>query len=71
MKHLLYYSPGSCSLAVHIVLEELGLPFSLQLTSTSDSTTRSPEYLRVNPKGRVPVLVSGDFVLTEAPAILM
>jgi glutathione S-transferase len=71
MKHLLYYSPGACSLAVHIVLEELGLPFSLQLTSTSDGTTRSPEYLRVNPKGRVPVLVSGDFVLTEAPAILM
>ncbi len=71
MKHLLYYSPGSCSLAVHIVLEELGLPFSLQLTSTSDGTTRSAEYLRVNPKGRVPVLVSGEFVLTEAPAILM
>ena len=71
MKHVLYFSPGSCSLAVHIVLEELGLPFSLELASTSDGTTRSPEYLRVNPKGRVPVLVSGDFVLTEAPAILM
>ncbi len=71
MKHLLYYSPGACSLAVHIVLEEIGLPFSLELTSTADGTTRSPEYLRVNPKGRVPVLVSGDFVLTEAPAILM
>lgn len=71
MKHLLYYSPGACSLAVHIVLEELGLPFSLELVSTSDGTTQSPKYLRVNPKGRVPVLVSGDFVLTEAPAILM
>ena len=71
MKYMLYYSPGSCSLAVHIVLEELGLPFSLELASTADGTTRSNEYLCVNPKGRVPVLVSGEFVLTGAPAILM
>jgi glutathione S-transferase len=71
MTHTLYYSPGSCSLAPHIVLEEIGLPYSLSLASTSDGTTRSEAFRRLNPKGRVPVLVSDDFVLTEAPAILL
>ena len=71
MKQTLYYSPGSCSLAPHIVLEEIGLPFSLSLASTDDGKTRTTEFLRVNPKGRVPVLVTGDSVLTEAPAILL
>jgi glutathione S-transferase len=67
----LYFSPGACSLAPHIVLEEIGRPYQLALASTSDGTTRSPEYLRLNPKGRVPVLVTGESVLTEAPAILV
>jgi glutathione S-transferase len=67
----LYYSPGACSLAPHIVLEEIGLPFSLSLVSTGDGGTRTPEHLRLNPKGRVPVLVTGDSVLTEVPAILL
>jgi glutathione S-transferase len=71
MPHSLYYSPGACSLAPHIVLEEIGAPFSLEHVSTSDGGTRSPEYLRVNPKGRVPALSVGDSVLTEAPAILL
>jgi glutathione S-transferase len=71
MTSTLYYSPGACSLAPHIVLEEIGLPFSLSLVSTADGGTRTPEHLRLNPKGRVPVLVSGDSVLTEAPAILV
>lgn len=71
MIHTLYYSPGACSLAVHIVLEELAAPFGLTLASTSDGGTQSPEYLRLNAKGRVPVLVTGDSVLTEAPAILI
>ena len=71
MTPTLYYSPGACSLAPHIVLEEIGRPFLLSLASTSDGTTRTPEYLRLNPKGRVPILTSGDSVLTEAPAILL
>jgi glutathione S-transferase len=71
MTPTLYYSPGACSLAPHIVLEELGRPFGLSLVSTADGATRTPEHLRLNPKGRVPVLVSGDSVLTEAPAILL
>lgn len=71
MLHTLHYSPGACSLAPHIALEEIGLPYALALTSTSDGATKAPEYLRLNPKGRVPVLVSGNSVLTEAPAILV
>jgi len=71
IKPTLYFSPGSCSLAPHIVLEEIGLPFQLSHSSTSDGSTNTPEYLRINPKGRVPVLVTGNSVLTEAPAILL
>jgi glutathione S-transferase len=67
----LHYSPGACSLAPHIVLEEIGKPFNLTLVSTSDGSTRKPEYLALNPKGRVPVLSYENFVLTEAPAILI
>ena len=71
IKPTLYFSPGSCSLAPHIVLEEIGLPFELSHSSTSDGSTHTPEYLRMNPKGRVPVLVTGNSILTEAPAILL
>jgi glutathione S-transferase len=67
----LYYSRGACSLAVHIVLEEIGAAYSLAHVSVSGGATQSPEFLSVNPKGRVPVLDIGGFVLTEAPAILL
>ena len=66
----LYYSPGACSLAPHILLEEIGEPFALRLVSTADGETRSAQHLRLNPKGRVPVLTCDDWVLTEAPALL-
>lgn len=66
----LYYSPGACSLAPHIVLEELGLSYQLELISIPEGKTGTPEYLAINPKGRVPVLVTeAGEVLTEAPAI--
>jgi glutathione S-transferase len=68
---VLYYSPGACSLAVHIVLEELDLPYELKLISVSEKETSRPEFLKINPKGRVPVLRVGDTLLTEAPAILV
>lgn len=66
----LYYSPGACSLASHIALEEAGAAFEPVLTPTASGAQRTPEYLAINPKGRVPTLVDGDFVLTENPAIL-
>jgi glutathione S-transferase len=66
----LYYAPGACSLAPHIVLEEVGAPFELSRIDFAANQQSSAEFLRVNPKGRVPTLVDGDWVLTEAPAIL-
>lgn len=72
MTYRLYYSPGACSLAVHIVLEELGVPYSLAPTVIASGATQSAGYLAVNPKGRVPALhVEGQAkVLTELPAIM-
>lgn len=67
----LYYSPGACSLAQHIVLEELQADYTLELVSVSEGTTQSPEYLRINPKGRVPALQSDGRIPTEAPAMLL
>jgi glutathione S-transferase len=55
----------------YILLEDIGLPFALKLVSTSDGSTCQPRYLKLNPKGRVPVLTCKDFVLTEAPTILL
>jgi glutathione S-transferase len=66
----LYFAPGACSLAPHIVLEETGSPFELSRVDLGTNQQNSAEYLRVNPKARVPALVDGDWVLTEAPAIL-
>lgn len=66
----LYYAPGTCALAPHIVLEEVGASFMLQKVDFAAAQQTSPEYLKLNPKGRVPLLVDGDFSLTEAPAIL-
>jgi glutathione S-transferase len=66
----LYYFPGACSLAPHIVLEEVGVRFELSRVDLAANEQNSPAYLRVNPKARVPALTDGDFTLTEAPAIL-
>ncbi len=66
----LYYSPGACSLAPHIVLEEIGTPFAAKRVTILAGEHRTPEYLAINPHGRVPALTDGDFVLTEGPAIL-
>ena len=66
----LYYSPGACSLAPHIVLEEIREPFDIELVSSMDGSTSTAEYLKINPKGRVPVLDIGESVITEVSAIL-
>jgi glutathione S-transferase len=68
----LYYAPGACSLASHIVLRELGRPFQLVAVSLSRKTTADGrDFLTVNPKGYVPALELDDgAVLTEGPAIL-
>jgi glutathione S-transferase len=66
----LYYAPGACSLAPHIALEEAGARFELSRVDLASNQQNSAEYLRINPKARVPALAEGDWVLTEAPAIL-
>jgi len=68
----LYYSPGACSLSPHIVLRECGISFDLEQVDLHSKKTRSgSDFLAVNPKGQVPVLVldNGD-ILTEGPAIV-
>lgn len=66
----LYYSPGACSLGIHVLLEEIGQPFELVLTSLRDGSNRKPEFLALNPKAKVPTLQRNDgSVLTEFPAI--
>jgi glutathione S-transferase len=55
----------------HIFLEELGVPFELKLVDRARNAQKSPEYLRLNPNGLIPVLVDGDLVLYETPAILL
>ncbi len=64
----LYTKPGACSLADHIALQWSGLSFEVQVVDAA--TMKSPEYLKLNPAGAVPVLVDGDWVLTQNAAIL-
>jgi glutathione S-transferase len=66
----LYYAPGTCALATHIALEEAGAPYEAVLVNFSFQSQRSVEYLAVNPKGRVPALVTETGTLTETPALL-
>jgi len=66
----LFYAPGSCALASHIALEEAGAAFQLELVKLGEQQQRTPEYLALNPKGRVPALATDEGVITENPAIL-
>jgi glutathione S-transferase len=66
----LFHSPDSCARAVHIALEEAGADYEAVRMSLPDGDQRKPEYLAINPKGRVPALVTDAGVLTETPAIL-
>ncbi|MBS7791394.1 glutathione S-transferase N-terminal domain-containing protein [Roseococcus sp. SDR] len=66
----LFYSPGACSIGIHVILEEIGKPFETQVVSTRDGSNKKPEYLAINPKAKVPALLRDDGkVLTEFPVI--
>lgn len=69
MKHQLYYYPGNAKLAPHILLEEAACEVELVLVDRAARAQKSPEYLRLNPNGRIPTLVCGDLVVFEAAAI--
>jgi glutathione S-transferase len=67
----LHYAPGNASMTPHLVLEELGVPFELKLVDRANNAHKSPEYLKLNPNGLIPVLVDGDLVLYETAAIVL
>jgi glutathione S-transferase len=67
----LFYSRGACSLASHIALEEAGADYEAIRVDLRASEQTRPEFLALNPKGRVPALVTPQGVLTETPAILI
>jgi glutathione S-transferase len=66
----LYFAPGSSSMAVHIALHEIGVPFEGRPMSFKKNDMRSPNFLALNPEGKVPVLLVDGRPLTEVAAIL-
>ena len=66
----LMYSPGACSIGIHVLLEEIGKPYEAQLVNLREGAQFKPEFTSVNPKSKVPTLVLDDgSVLTEYSAI--
>lgn len=66
----LYFAPGACSFVPHALLEAAGAPFEPVVVKLHKGEQQSPEYLRLNPHGQVPVLVDGDVVITQILAIV-
>jgi glutathione S-transferase len=66
----LYYSPGACSLGIHVLLEEIGKPYDLELINVRDGSQYSEAFMAISPKSKVPALARDDgSVLTEYGAI--
>ena len=70
MKQLHYY-PGNASMTPPVLLEELGVPYELVLVDRTKNAQRDPAYLKLNPNGKIPVLVDGELVLYETAAIVL
>ena len=67
----LHYYPSNASMAPHMLLETLEIPYALQLVDRAHNAHKGPEYLKLNPNGLIPVLVDGDLVLYETAAICL
>ena len=67
----LYFSRASCAYAPHILLHDAGAAFNTVEIDFGKGEQTSPDFLAINPKGRVPALVTPDGILTENPAILL
>jgi glutathione S-transferase len=67
---ILYFSPGSSAMATHIALHEVGVPFEPRPMSFASKDQRTPDYLALNPEGKVPALVVDGRVLTEVAGTL-
>ena len=66
----LYYSPGACSMASHIALEESGIPYEEKPTMLAKGEHKTEAYLKINPRGKVPALDADGEILVENTAIL-
>jgi glutathione S-transferase len=66
----LCYAPDTISLATHVALKDAGAPYRLRRIDFARTEQRSADYLGINPKGRVPALITGRGILTETPAML-
>jgi len=66
----LHWAAGTCALATHLALEEAGAEYRALRVDFKREQQRSPDFLKLNPKGRVPALVTEHGVLTETPALL-
>jgi glutathione S-transferase len=65
-----YYAPGTCALASHIALVDAEAPYELKRVDFGSTEQQSPAYLKINPKARVPAMVTSRGILTETPAML-
>lgn len=70
-KLTLYFAPGSSSMAPHIALQEIGVPFEGRPMSFARKDNRAPAYLAINPEGKIPTLLIDGRPLTEVAAILL
>lgn len=71
MSYELYCLSGACSMAAHIVLNELGQDVKLHMLDRATNEIKSPEFLKINPRGQIPALVEDGKVLVEGAAIIL
>jgi glutathione S-transferase len=71
MNPTLFHAPNSRSGAARILLEELGVPYDLHVLNLKQNEQRAPDYLAINPMGKVPAIRHGDALVTEQPAIFI
>lgn len=67
----LHYYPANANAAPHMILEEIGAKYELRLVDRSKNAQKSPEYLKLNPNGRIPTLEDDRMILNEAAAIVL
>jgi glutathione S-transferase len=67
----LHYYPANANAAPHMILEEIGAKYELRLVDRTKNAQKSPEYLKINPNGRIPALQDESLVLIEAAAIVL
>lgn len=67
----LYHSPASRAFTAYWLLEELGVPFRVETVDIAKGDQKKPEYLKLNPSGKVPTVTDGEVVVSENPAICL